>query len=62
MNSFKLNQLSETQIKDSYTDEEVNELAEWFQEITIKQAFFLKETYERHLEMQSHECGHLHVH
>lgn len=43
--------------KESYTDDEVNELAEWFDELTLRQAFFLKQSYEGYLCSQSHSCG-----
>lgn len=34
-----------------YTDEEVNELAEWLEDLTLKQCFFLKESFEAYLQM-----------
>lgn len=48
---------SELQEKTIYTDEEVNELAEWLQDLTLKQAFFLKESYEGYLNQQATSCG-----
>lgn len=42
---------------DSYTDEEVNELAEWIEDLTIKQAFFLKEHYELLLNHHARQAG-----
>lgn len=47
-----------------YSDDEINELAEWFDELTLKQAFFLKETFEAHLRLQAQgaQDGNSHVH
>ncbi len=54
--------LSDKQDADTYTDDEVNELAEWLEELTLKQCFYLKESYEAYLKMrQAHEVD-LHVH
>lgn len=44
----------ESQKQDVYTEDEVNELAEWFEDLTLKQAFFLKESYENYLKMKAH--------
>lgn len=48
---------SELQKKDAYTDEEINELAEWLEDLTLKQAFFIKESYEAMLKMKAQETG-----
>lgn len=53
---------SELQDKDTYTDQEINDLAEWLEELTLKQAFFLKESYESYLVTMAHETGCMHVH
>lgn len=42
-----------SQSKDEYTDEEINDLAEWLEDLTLKQAFFLKESYEGYLMQQA---------
>lgn len=47
---------------DVYTDEEINELAEWLEDLTLRQAFFLKESYEQLLQAQAHEVGQAYVH
>lgn len=47
---------------EAYTDEEINELADWFSSLTIRQIFFLKETYESFLKHQAVEVGQEHVH
>lgn len=60
MHKFK--DISESQKKDKYTDEEIDELGEFFKELTLKQAFFLKESYEAMLVMQAHEMGNVNVH
>lgn len=49
--------------KNSYSDEEINELAEWFEELTLRQAFFLKDSYEGYLKAQAQEyTGGTYVH
>lgn len=49
--------------KNEYTDDEVNELAEWLEDLTIRQAFFLKDCYENYLKAQAKSCGaSTHVH
>lgn len=45
---------SNKQAADEYTDQEINELAEWLEDLTLKQAFFLKESYEAHLSMSAY--------
>ncbi len=40
-----------------YTDQEINEIAEWAQDLTLKQLFFLKESYESMLKIQAYEFG-----
>ncbi len=48
--------------KDSYTDQEINELAEWLEDLTLKQVFFLKQSYDGYLKAQAQESGCAHVH
>lgn len=36
-----------------YSDDEINELADWFQDLTIKQLFFLKQSYDAMQVMQA---------
>lgn len=40
-----------------YTDREINEIAEWAQDLTLKQLFFLKESYESFLKIEAHANG-----
>lgn len=55
--------LSKKPDKEVYTDEQINELAEWLQDLTLKQAFFLKESYEGYLNEMALSCGETrHVH
>lgn len=39
--------------KETYTDEQINELAEWWDNLTFRQLYFLKQTYEGMLIDQS---------
>jgi hypothetical protein len=48
--------------KEVYTDEEINELAEWLEDLTLKQCFFLKDTYESWLKQNALSYGNSHVH
>lgn len=48
--------------KEVYTDDEINKLAEWFQDLTVAQLSFLKESYATMLQAQAHEVGHDYVH
>lgn len=43
--------------KEIYSDQEVNEMAEWVQDLSLKQLFFLKESYESMLKIQACEFG-----
>jgi hypothetical protein len=43
--------------KDHFSDEEINELAEWLGDLTIKQTFFLKDSYESFLKMEAMNYG-----
>lgn len=52
----------ETGFKNAYSDEEINELAEWLEDLTLKQAFFLKESYEAMLRFKAAEIGNGMVH
>lgn len=49
--------ITELQKKQAYSDEEINELAEWLEDLTLKQAFFIKESYEAMLSMKAQEAG-----
>jgi cytochrome c553 len=49
-------------VKAEFTDQQINELAEWFQDLRIEQAFFLKESYEAMLKQCARECDHTYVH
>lgn len=40
-----------------YTDDEINELAEWIESLRIEQIFFLKLQYEAMLNAQAQGCG-----
>lgn len=51
-----------TQEKTEYTDEEINELAEWFEELTLKQAFFLKDSFAGYMTAKAQEHGQEHAH
>lgn len=42
---------------DIYSDEDINELSEWLEDLTLKQIFFLKESYEIMLKQFAMECG-----
>ncbi len=55
------NVISESQSSDKYSDEEINELADWLEDLTLKQAFFLKESYEGYLIQQSQAAGCVYV-
>lgn len=48
--------------KEIYTDEEINELAEWANELTIAQLQFLKDSYESMLQQQANACGQVYAH
>ena len=54
--------LSKSQEQTAYTDEEINELSEWLEELTLKQVFFLKDSYEAYLNQQAQACEAQHVH
>lgn len=56
------NRKSESQKKEVYSDEEINELAEWLEDLTLKQAFFLKESYESFLKIKTQGQASSHVH
>lgn len=45
-----------------YAQEDVDDLQEWIENLTLKQAFFLKETYEQFLITQANETGNAYVH
>ena len=48
--------------KEIYSDEEINQIASWFQELTIAQLSFLKDSYQDMLQAQAHEIGQAYVH
>ncbi len=52
-----MNKPSESQMAEKYSDEEINDLADWLEDLTLKQAFFLKESYEGYLVQQSQSAG-----
>ena len=41
----------------TYTDQEINELAEWLQSLTIAQLDFLKQSYDAMLDVQAKAYG-----
>lgn len=45
-----------------YSDEEINELAEWLNGLTFKQVYFLKESYQAMVEQHAKECGQAYEH
>jgi hypothetical protein len=55
------NELKEWE-REVYTDDEINKLAEWFQDLTVAQLSFLKESYATMLQAQARECGQDYVH
>ena len=52
----------QTKEKDHYSDEEINEFAEWFQDLTLRQLFFIKASYEGFQNTQAQEIGNGYVH
>lgn len=48
--------------KKRYSDKELNELAEWLQDLSLDQAFFIKQSYEGFLKAQAQTSGCEHVH
>ncbi len=49
--------LDKAKEQEFYSDEEINELAEWAEGLTIKQLFFLKDSYEALQEIRVHEAN-----
>ena len=45
-----------------FSDKEINEIADWLQELTLPQLSFLMKSYEELLKAQAREQGHEHVH
>lgn len=43
--------------KEFYSDAEINELASWYEDLTLRQAFFLKDQYEHLLNHHALEAG-----
>ena len=48
--------------KPVYTDEQINELAEWMRDLTIDQAFFLRDNYESFIKLQAATIGNGYIH
>lgn len=57
-----IKQQKEVLIDEAYTDQEINDLAEWFEGLTIKQLFFLKYSYEALMALEAEQVGNGHVH
>lgn len=55
------NELKEWE-KTIFTDEEINKLADWYEDLTIAQLQFLKQSYTAMLQAQAKEIGQEHVH
>lgn len=51
----------QVEIREPVTDEEINQVAEWFQGLTIQQLFFIKASYEDMLQYQARTCGNEYV-
>lgn len=51
-----------TEEKEQFSDEEINAIADWLQELTLPQLSFLKHSYEEMLKVQAREQGHEYVH
>ena len=43
------------------TDEEVNEIAEWLESLSMVQLMFIKKSYEALLQLRSTETGNMYV-
>lgn len=48
--------------KGSYSDKEINEIANWFVALSFEQLVFLKHSYEQMMDVQAKACGHNYVH
>lgn len=48
--------------KRTYTNEQINELADWVNNLTIDQLLFLKDSYENFMAIQLAQEGCTHVH
>ncbi len=57
-----MNEAKESKPRAEYSDEEVNELSDWLNDLTIAQLFFLKQSYDAFLAMEAIQMGSLHVH
>lgn len=57
-----MKETTQSQEKIAYTDEEINELAEWLEDLTLKQAFFLKESFQAYLVHNANSHGQEYVH
>lgn len=45
-----------------YTDQEINQVAEWWASLSLRELFFIKELYEAFLESQLTNSGDINVH
>jgi hypothetical protein len=46
----------------TFSDDEINEVADWLNSLTFDQLYFLKGCYEEMLKAQAKEQGHEYVH
>lgn len=49
-------------MKAHFSDQEINNLADWFAALTIDQLFFIMKSYEQMMDVQAKACGHDYVH
>lgn len=47
--------------KEVYSDEEINEIASWFEDLTIAQLAFIKESYTEMLQARALDVGQIYV-
>lgn len=47
---------------ENYSNEEINEIAEWMNELTLEQLFFLKNSYAAFIAMETMHMESKHVH
>lgn len=48
--------------KPLYSDQEIIEVAEWLNELSLQQLIFLKQSYDAFLSMEAMHMGNTHVH
>lgn len=48
--------------KEVYSDEEINQIATWFEDLTIAQLSFIKDSYTEMLQARALDVGQLYVH